>query len=352
MSDYIGFFIRDNLGQVPNQQGTCWSSSPDIIFNGTSAQQNPSIYTTAAGYATDYGATVYLNTPNFVYLRALNANPTVPATGRVWFYFVESDLVLWPTNWRGFNGDCVSVSGDPINYQPITATSNDQICLAGQPVIWTPPNLATGTHYCAVSWIDNVPGDPSINPVSTFGYMSSFDNLVSFVLNHPNMGWRNTTDVTGLGLTWAQTEKITGPAIPGQFNVGVQCSNMPTDGQLGFSIPPPANGGSGVNFPLAPIPNPSYQGTVKITDWPANATSSITVEYKQGNTAPPQGANIVVTLTTPYRSLSAETQRAVDRRGAHLIRTDYAVETDPYGRKIIMITPTPVVLVGSQSYNF
>jgi hypothetical protein len=34
MSDYVGFFVRDNLGQTPNQPGDSWSSSPDIIFNG------------------------------------------------------------------------------------------------------------------------------------------------------------------------------------------------------------------------------------------------------------------------------------------------------------------------------
>jgi hypothetical protein len=352
MTNYTGFFVRDNLGQVPNQQGVCWSSSPDIIFNGTTAQQNPSLYTTAAGYATDYGATVYLQTPNYVYLRALNTNPTGPVAGRAWFYFVESDLALWPQNWRGFNGDCVSVAGNPVNYQKIMANTNGEVCIAGLPYIWTPPPLASGTHYCAVNWIDNSLNDPGVNPVSTFGNMGSFDALVAFVLAHPNMGWRNTSDVSGLGLTWSQTTNITGPATPGQFNVGVQCTNMPTDGLLGFDIPPPATGGSGVTFPLAPIPQPNYQGSVKITDWPANATTSITVNYKQGATPPPAGSNIVVTLTTPYSTLTRKTQRAVDRNASKFLLMQRNSELNSSGQPIIMITPTPVVLVGSQTYSF
>jgi hypothetical protein len=326
MSNYIGFFVRDNLGQVPNQTGSSWSSCPDIIFagNGNPAPPPLSTYTSAAGYATDYGSTVYTTTPptpNFVYLRALNTNPAAtpaaPITGRVWFYWVESDLALWPQNW---NTTQVAVAGSQINYQPITTTANNQVVICNLPFIWTPPPPASGTHYCGVSWIENVPSNPAQNPALGFGAFSTFNDLVNFVLQNPNMGWRNTNDVTSLGFTWTQTTGVTGPSTaPGMFYLGIQCKNMPTDAQLGYTIPGPNPSIATISSNLTPISNPNMLNMVPIVGWPASAVSSITIYYKQGPTQPQNGANVTVTLIIPSSSLTSDTLKLLAEAPEHMV---------------------------------
>jgi hypothetical protein len=320
MTNYIGFFVRDNLGQVPNQTGSAWSSSPDIIFAGASPPNDPSVYTTAAGYATDYGSNIYASspaTPNFVYLRALNTNPAAtpaaPITGRAWFYWVESDLALWPQNW---NTSMVTVAAAQINYQDIVTTANNQVVMCNLPFIWSPPPPAVNTHYCGVSWIENVPVNPPTNPVIS---LPSFNDLANFVLSNPNMGWRNTTNVGGLGFTWTQTTNVTGPSQnPGLFYLGIQCVNMPADCQIGYQIPGPTPQIPTITSALAQITNPNMLNLVPITNWPGGAKSSITIDYLQ-KTPPQPGSQIVVTLIIPGQSLSDDTLELLAKAPEHLV---------------------------------
>jgi|GEM_PF-1496497 len=359
MSNYLGFFVRDELGQVPNQNGTSWSTSPDIIFQGTQPAPNPAIFATPAGYATDYGANVVMgippnaSPPNYVYLRALNtqpsAGPNTPFTGRVWFFFVESDLALWPQNWRT---DQITVAGGNQNYQDIVATSVNQICQPLLPYIWTPPSLAAGTHFCAVSWIENTPVNPPQNPVIQIGAISTFDALVNLVLANPNMGWRNTIDVAGAGPTWSQTTNITGPATPSVFNLGIQCKNMPTDGIVSYTIPGPNPSIPPIILPSQQIPNPNWSSTVQISNWPANAQSSIVVNYTQGPTTPPSGANISVSLTVPTSTLSDKTFSLATRVRPELLTMLDVRRIDERGSPVIMISPTHVFQLGSQTFKF
>ena len=349
------FFVRDNLGQTPGQQGTSWSSCPDIILQGLQAASDPTVFTTPAGYATDYGSTVYAQMPpvqNFVYLRALNtsasASTETPVTGRAWFYWVESDLALWPTNW---NTGSIAVAGNPANYQDIAATANGQVVIPNLPYLWSPPPPNTGTHYCCVSWIESPPSAQPQNPVLAFGYMGTFDALVNFVLSNPNMGWRNTADVQGQ-LTWSYSTNITGPAEPGTFWVGIQCTNMPTDGQLGFSIPGPNPSIPPIISNMGAITNPNMYNSVMINNWPGGAQSSITVDYKQGAAAPPQGANVTVTLMVPKTGMSEKTLAlALDQGRLFDIEREMVLESHrhlyaEFGESIT------VCVIGSQAYNF
>lgn len=355
MSEFIGFFVRDNLGQTPDQQGTSWSSSPDIIFQGTQSAPDPSQFLTSTGYATDYGSTVYVQNPpvqNFVYLRALNTNPAAtssnPLTARAWFYWVESDLVLWPQNW---NTGSVQVAGVQQNYQDIVATANNQVIMPNLPYLWSPLPPASGQHYCCISWMEYPPSNPPQNPVLSFGYMGSWDALTQFVLQHHNMGWRNTADVAGQ-LTWSNTSNISGPEQPGNFWVGVQCSNMPTDGQLGYSIPGPNPSIPPIISNMGPITNPNMYNSVMIPNWPGGAKSSITVNYKQGATPPPPGSNVTVTVMVPTTSMSADTELLAWRKGL-IRRLDHTMVAEFQRDSFVeLAASTSVAVIGSQSYKF
>ncbi|WP_035644864.1 hypothetical protein [Bradyrhizobium sp. ORS 285] len=361
MGNYIGFFVRDNLGQVPNQTGSSWSSCPDIIFAGTGNPAPPplSTYTSPAGYATDYGSTVYTTTPptpNYTFLRALNTNPAAtpqaPITGRAWFYWVESDLALWPQNW---NTGSVTVAGSAINYQPITTTANNQVVICNLPFIWTPPPPAAGTHYCGVSWIENNPTATPQNPALGFGAFNTFNDLVNFVLQNPNMGWRNTTDVTSLGYTWTQTTGVTGPSTaPPMFYLGIQCKNMPTDAQLGYTIPGPIPSIATISSNLTPISNPNMLNMVPIYGWPGNAVSSITIYYKQGPTQPQTGANVTVTLIIPGQQLASDTLALLKDAPEHMVlrsTLDFVVNRETLAGVDIAYDIYAAVL-GTMTYGF
>lgn len=292
---YTGFFVRDYLGQVPNQPPAGpFTTSPDIVFSGkvptTSGQ-----YVTPQGYTTDYGSIVFTSVTNFVYPRALNAQ-SQGSTGRVWFFWVESNLALWPQNWRG---DLVTVSGQSANFQPIAASSGNQVSVVSQPFEWTPPVTTGNYHYVSIVWVENNPSNPPVNPFQGLAPFPSFDAFAQYVLSNPNMGLRDVVSVNGQAPTWTETVPISGPSPAQLFYVGVQCQNMPTDGMVGFSIPGPSPTIAPIVVPMQPIYNPNLVIMVPVAGWPAGAQSSVTVIYQMGATPPPTGASISVTVTVP-----------------------------------------------------
>jgi len=350
MTNFQGFFVRDDIGQLPNQTGSGWSGSPDVVFAGLNPI-DPATLTTPAGYAKDFGATVIMNEPNNVYLRALNTLPT-GATGRAWFFWVESDLALWPNKWRG---DLVTVLGNNCNYQDIVASGPNVVCAAVQPYVWTPPPFVqAGAHYCAVNWMEYPPSINPTNPVQSFPYMGTCDNLAAFVLAHPNMGWRNTSDVSQAGPTWSQTVNVTGPAQAGIFNVGVQFVDMPTDTQYSFSITSPAAGIQPilepVNGAMKYVTNPNGDDTVMVTNWPGGSQASMTINYLMGATNPPPTAQIVAKLTVPQSSLSDATNAHASRARALYLQDVHRL--DGQGLRLPMIGPTVVMTLGAMHYTW
>jgi hypothetical protein len=289
---YSGFFVREYLGQLPNQPPSGpWTQSPDVVFSGKVPADSQQ-YVTAQGYATDYGSYVFTNVTNFVYPRALNAQ-SQGSTGRVWFFWVDSSLALWPQNWRG---DLVTVSGQQANFQPIAASSGDQISVVNQPFEWTPPPPPTTSgHYVSIVWVENNPADPPVNPFQGLAPFPTFEALAQYVLSNPNMGLRGVVNINGQAPTWTQTTPVVGPSPAQPFYLGIQCNNMPTDGMVGFSVPGPVPTIPPIVVPLSPIVNPNMSMTVQV-DWPAGAQSSITVIYQMGPTQPPAGASITVVM--------------------------------------------------------
>ncbi len=329
---YSGLFVRDNLGQTPTSGQNGWSGSPDIILYGLTPPPDPNIFVN--NYNTDYGSTVYMQQANYVYLRALNTTAGA-TTGQAWFYYTESDLMLWPGNWQSAD---IIVDGLAMNNQPIVSTTSNQVCVTGA-FVWTPPPFSSGhssgDHYCTISWMENPPlQPPPWTPLSSIPNFTTCDQLANFVCSNSNMGWRNTTDVSQAGPTWQQTTSITGPSAGGQFQVGIQCSNMPNNGgTVGYVIP----GGPGGNPPAViaqniPIWDPNAAPMTTVT-WPPGYTSSITVSYTQGSGSAPQpGAAIAAAVTLPSSQLNSEslrrarihqpwrflTVRMMDEQGAYL----------------------------------
>jgi hypothetical protein len=301
---YSGLFVRDNIGQTPSGGQDGWSGCPDIILYGLTPASSTGIFTSTAGYGQDFGSTVYMNQANYVYLRALNTTGGA-ITGAAWFYYTESDLMLWPSNWQSAD---ILVAGEAMNYQQIAATNPNDVCVTGA-FVWTPPSFSPGhsggDHYCCIAWMENPPlQPPPWTPLQSIPNFTDCTQLANFVCAHSNMGWRNTVDVSQAGPSWQQTVTVTGPTGGGQFKIGIACDNMPTDGYFAYSVP-----GSGgvptVNFPKTLIWDPDAAPTTTVT-WPAEFATSITISWWQGAIVPPKGAAISPVVILPSSQVDSK----------------------------------------------
>ena len=92
--------------------------------------------------------------------------------------------------------------------------------------------------------------------------------------------------------SWTQTWPVVVPQPSPTILVGVQCADMPTDGQVGLQVLQPERMPP-INIPLTPITSPNMTLYAQCDDWPIDSNGWLTVQYVQGPTAPdPQYASI------------------------------------------------------------
>jgi hypothetical protein len=281
---YTGVFVRQQLGQTPSQVDQGTSSCPDIL-PCTSQPQNPSTFATQDSYNNHQPSnTVNLNNENWVYIRGLQANGYTGGTN-FFFYYCESDLLLWPQNWA--LGKKVTVgTANPIGsyqnwaYAPNpTPGSSNQILLVNQPFLWTPDPPSAGNHYCTICWADNSTADNPIPPdLSFWGQMSSFDDLAAFVGSHPNMGWLNTNDVNVPPPGQTYQTLITTQTNSETVNITVNFYNI-TSGTFTINLV------GGVQWTSGPFDVSKYSGGYQVPQqsFPPNTTATLQVIGTPGN---------------------------------------------------------------------
>lgn len=299
---YRGLFLRDYLGQTPEMSsGLGWSMSPDIIPNGTRPVANPATFIT--GYDKEYWEKVTFNVPNYIYIRGKNTF-SGKEIARVWFYYTESDLCLWPQNWQENN---IQSEGENKNYIEVTAEKQGNIVLTSQAFVWTPPAFhvgnSPGDHYCLIAIVENAPlSDPPQSPKPE-GYMHSFDELVEFVRSRPDVAWRNTLDVRGDIPTWEKRHTVTSASAGGLVQIALDWEKMPTDGKFTLIVQGPDPDNS-INWIDTPIFQPSG-GVNKWLKWPKGWKTSAILTYKRGNTDPPKGATMDLAAEYPSKKSMA-----------------------------------------------
>lgn len=292
---YTGIFVRQYLGQTPSDigQGTC--SCPDIISN-TSMPPTPSIFTTPSNYATQPSNTVDLNNENYVYLRGLQANGYTGGTN-FFFYYVENDLSLWPKNWTLAQNVTTGTAQPPGSYQNWAYALNPnpgstgQILLVNQPLLWKPSPPSAGNHYCAICWADNSTANNPIPPDFNYlGRMSSFNDLMVFLGQHPNMGWLNTNDVNVPPPGQTYQTQITTQASAETVNITVNFYNI-TSGLFTINLV------GGVNYTCRQIDVSQYQGGFQVPQqsFPPYTVATLQVIGTPGNQAQYQRINANIT---------------------------------------------------------
>jgi DNA-binding beta-propeller fold protein YncE len=269
--DYQGIFLRDYIGETPTSgTGSGWTSSPDIVPYGTQlmAPPNPpsSVLGDMANYNTDYGSGQIITPGQFnnVYVRGLNTAPQAQ-TSRVYFYWVNSTTVLWPSQWSPYN---FQFNNNLQNWLDITAQANGAIAYSPAPLSWKPST--DFPHYCLIAWVDNS-SNPTPPDLSQYANFSTWDQLGQFIMSHPNVAWRNTVEVPASTQFMNAQTIVAGPAAGGSVTVGVYLVNCPMGGTIQFTL---INSDCSINYnsPVQTINTNTFSQTIQ---WPANAPDPV-----------------------------------------------------------------------------
>lgn len=301
---YTGLFLRHFMGQTPGgPSSSSWTASPDIIPNGLTPA-DPATLVSNTGYNTEPPTNVYINQQNYIYVRGLN-NTSAALTDRIWLYYVPSSVVLWPNMWKGDKDSSIQVNAQVQNYTVISSAPAGQVVVTNPPFVWTAPTLPSGAdHYCLVAFSDNTPiTSPPVSPLQNLGTFGTWNDLANFVISNPNMAWRNTTPVNGTAPQWQFNDAVPGAQGGGQFSVGFQCKNMPTDGSITVNITGP-DAADSVSF-SSKITTPNM-GLMWSVTWPPGFNSSIQYNWTSGGTNPPSGAGIQSVAAYPMSAVAAE----------------------------------------------
>lgn len=307
---YNGIFVRDYVGESPSTtSGSGWTMSPDIIPYGTSLMPDPSVLGQLANYGTDYAHDITLDQVNYLYYRGYNTAPGVQAS-RIYTYWAFSEIFLTPAKWLNAN---MAVNRNPQNYLDVKATTNGEIVYTATPVSWTPLS-SLGNHFCLIAWVDNDPNPtpPNLNQWS----FTSWDDLGQFILDHPNVAWRNTNDISASGAFLNAQTGVTGPSGGGSVLVGLKLSDniAQQGGTISFTVMN-SDGTLNYNSPQTTI---SSNTVAEFVNWPANGSKDATITYTYSPAGGTLQAGMVITAYTGTFGTSALMKEAA-LRAPHMV---------------------------------
>jgi len=232
---YSGIGQRVELGLPPGAPvDTGFSGSPDLITYGLEPAKDPTQTFLQAGNSAcqidgaNCNKTVEISQINYVYMRGKNLKAS-EQKGTMTLFYVESDLMMFPGNWRG---DRITTADGVQNWMVVDAPASDW-AVTSPPFAWDVPEQRVGhsggDHYCLVGFSE--PGDTGapFDLQTLPGYNNmTFSELVNLVQSRPDMVWRNTVDQQpsdGDGVHWLT--HISAPDVAGQLHVTLSYSGFP-----------------------------------------------------------------------------------------------------------------------------
>jgi len=232
------FILRKGLndtGAVPYTGGG-WTNSPDLIPYGTNVVGNPATAFGATTYAQDLGQPTVFETPNYFYMRAKNLSAGAQ-TGSLYLYYCPQNLFLFPSLWNK-NQMLTSSGKDSV---AISAAKTNDIAVTSEPFTYIPTNQI---HSCLIGRVVT-PTNP--NPLPQDGDFQTMDDLATYIVNHPNMAWRNVVLVDNGIPTVTNSFQIDTtslkPGTTGLFLLGISFNNLTVGSELAFSAGTPIPSG-------------------------------------------------------------------------------------------------------------
>nr|BBH88003.1 hypothetical protein KTC_27540 [Thermosporothrix sp. COM3] len=294
MTQTSGIFLRQYMGQTETSARAGWASSPDIIPNGTSPG-DPQQF--AREYDTDFEQQLPMTRTNYIYFRGKNLTDG-QASANVYLYYVESSLILWPNQWKG-KGDpsIVRQDGTQANDTLLKAEKKGEIVVS-EPLLWTPPHLEWGKHYCMIVWI----GQDGKKPPDFAGMPSMDDTqFQAFLVDNPFVT-RNTVTLTEAPPDYKYTTQLQGTTDDLLLHITVGFPQFPS-GNYSISIPGVKWQGKDNLYFQGAIPPDGQNHTYEI-ELPQNYNTSIVIEYDKSSGTIPVGAAVKIDAIQPVSSFS------------------------------------------------
>ncbi|MEJ2623122.1 MAG: hypothetical protein P8Z80_00825 [Pseudolabrys sp.] len=176
--------IRDSWfdgGQIPTPEPHY--TSPDIICTQETQVRDPQ-ETFANNYNIDRSRQPIANQNNYIYVRGKNCGRS-SSGGKVYLFWFGSALLVPPDHWKN-NALQADNNGEMKPYARFPSVPPQGVTVTPVPFVWTPNN----GHYCFYSVVSTPEHPWSVNDIPSF---DGWDEVVTWVRYHPNIGQRNVT---------------------------------------------------------------------------------------------------------------------------------------------------------------
>ncbi len=227
---YNDVYMRDHLGdtgQIP--ASGAWTCSPDIIPNGTALIQNP-VNTLTETYNSDIGKPTSLMNQNYFYVRGKNLSPG-PQTAKFELYYCPQHLFLFPSFWME---NQLSTSDGQKQISASVPAAND-IVVPDQPFTNLP---VSQEHHCLIG---RVITDKHPNPLPA--NITDMTALSKYILDNPNMSWRNVVLVQKDIPTFTHYFDLDVGNADCRILLGIRCNNITVGSSVAFSCGTPIPSG-------------------------------------------------------------------------------------------------------------
>jgi len=292
MPQYDDILIRKNLddqGIVPASGG--YTSSPDIIPVGMMPINDPQGFAERT-WTQDPGVDLTANAQNYIYMRGKNLAPGAE-DGKMALYYTKASLLLYPSLW--LKNQLKTSSGN--TQAPVKANNSGDIVVTHEPFSWI-PQLIENDHYCMVGMV-GTNTHPMPNPTS-----ETMQDLAKFLLNNPNVGWRNVRIVDN-GVDFATSVDYEQGDVGGVMYVFIECAASPDGAEISFASGTPLPDSTYVKMDWTPIKgcDPAVKkhfilgATFNI---PAGWQSSITYNYKSHGKNPLPGEDWAIDIRVAF----------------------------------------------------
>ena len=279
-TQWTDVLIRTNFsdsGKVPTSGSA--SHSPDIVPNGITLINDPVTYLTSDdNWMKDVGKNIEQSRQNFIYMRGINLHDG-PRKGRFYLYYAPSSILLYPSEWK--DNQLKTSSGQ--GYIEFDATEKDQRVATNQPFTWIP--VAVSGHYCMIGRIYT---EENPNPIPETGGITDF---TKWILNHPNMAWRNVSMVSKDLPTYTKVVPYAQGDEGHDMELGIKWTNLPIGSYIAFSCGTPLPNGESIELPKTKITTTSGRLTIPAyvnKDW----VTQVAYSYWSNGQTPTEGFKI------------------------------------------------------------
>jgi hypothetical protein len=270
---YDDVFMRDTLieiGAVPVKGGG-WTLSPDIIPAGTELIDDP-VNTLTETWRQDIGKPVFFEQQNYYYVRAKNLYDG-QQEAQFELYYCPQHLFLYPDLW--------------LENQLKTSDGQGQVSAVAskEAEIMVPTNVfatipASEEHHCLIG---RVITDGHPNPLPNRGEITDMNALAKYILDHPNMAWRNVTLVKKDVSTFTHSFPFNSGSRGGQILIGMNCVDVPIGSTVAFScgtpIPSGPDKGKYIELKKTELEQPNIFIGMEEYNMPVNFESQISFSF-------------------------------------------------------------------------